>query len=572
MKRQDKLVSRLVDKILNETIEGRAEKIESQLKNKEMKETHTGSKIKGILNSMKGEVNELGGMDDGHPKLGRKKLPKQMSDKEIEDILNQLRNDDYGDTDHEDYIDEVPSRKKGNWVHPHDEELDELYDSEEGQDHFDDMEYDDFDFKPMRDVKPNMDDLEGGTTHGREFMKDFKRKSDFISKLRRGFRGEENEEQLYEIEMEKQLCECGSGLYESECNECGGSYGMMDESDEIETNESGCKAIKEVVKSQGHVSDLDKELMERYGCSSLQESFVRRGLLKESLKGNQKKIDKNKNNKIDSEDFAMLRKGKKSETKENAKPDFLDLDKDGNRKEPMKTAAKTDKKGKKSETKESIRVTESELVSLIENMVSEELKTIGNKPRGLAAYESAHKGSGKENKEYFESLNKKMKDYLKDGSKGDYEESPKHFPKGNGELAKMKAKKYTMSDDGKEFLDDFMRPGMENLDYDEIQPNEDWMEKTIEGSSETGNNPKWGNAEETDLGKKINKKRKENKFAKAKRQAYNKSAQPVISDKTGEDDGKGLDIKLESTDKQTKVLNEEFDKIKNLMNYDRKTQ
>jgi hypothetical protein len=117
-----------------------------------------------------------------------------------------------------------------------------------------------------------------------------------------------------------------------------------------------------------------------------------------------------------------------------------------------------------------------------------------------------------------------------------------------------------------------MRPGMENLDYDEIHPNEDWMEKTIEGSSETGNNPKWGNAEETDLGKKINKKRKENKFAKAKRQAYNKSAQPVISDKTGEDDGKGLDIKLESTDKQTKVLNEEFDKIKNLMNYDRKTQ
>jgi len=572
MKRQDKFISRLVDKVLKETIEGRAEKIESKLKHKEMKETHTGSKIKSIINSMKGEVNELGGMDDGHPKLGRKKLKPKMTDKEIDDILNQLRNDDYGDADHEDYIDEIPSRKKGNWVHPHDEELDELYDSEEGQDHFDDMEYDEFDFKPMKNVRPNMDDLEGGTTHGREFMKDFERKRDIVKKLRRGFRDEENEEPLYEIEMDKQLCECGSGLYESECNECGGSYGMMDESDEIETNEGGCNAVKEVVKSQGHVTEFDTELMERYGCGSLKESFIRRGLISESLKGNQKKIDKNKNNKIDSEDFAILRRGKKTETKEGSKPDFLDLDKDGNKKEPMKTAAKTAKKGKKTETKESIRVTESELISLIEKMVSEQLTVKANKPKGLSEYEKSHKESGKENKEYFSSLKKKMDDYLKDGSKGDYEENPKHFPKGNGQLEKMKSIKYNMSDDGKEFIDDYMRPGMENLDYDEIHPNDDWMKDNIEGSSKTGNNPKWANAEETELGEKINKKRKENKLAKAKRQAYHKSAQPVISDKSGDDDGKGLHIKVESTNKDTRILNEEFNKIKNLMNYNRKTQ
>ena len=69
MKNNDKLISRLVDKVLNETIQGRAEKIESQLKRKEVRETN----IKGIINSMKGEVNELG---------------------------------DYGDVDDEDYIDE----------------------------------------------------------------------------------------------------------------------------------------------------------------------------------------------------------------------------------------------------------------------------------------------------------------------------------------------------------------------------------------------------------------------------------------------------------------------------------
>jgi len=575
MKRQDKLISRLVDKILNETIEGRAEKIESQLKHKEMKETHTGSKIKGIINSMKGEVNEMGGMDDGHPKLGRKKLQKDMSDDEIDDILNQLSIGD--DDDFEDGVDEMPPFERGRRDYDDDDfdnELEENYDSEELQNHFDDEEYDEFNFEPMDDVIPNLRDLEGGTTHGREFMKDFEDKRNFIKKLKRGFRGEENEEQLYEIEMESQgeVCECGGDMSEGVCNECGGSYGMMDESDEIETNESGCNAVKEVVKSQGHVSDLDEELMERYGCSSLKESFVRRGLLSESLKGNQKKIDKNKNNKIDSEDFAILRKGKKSETKESSKPDFLDLDKDGDKKEPMKTASKTAKKGQKSETKKSVRVTESELISLIENMVSEELKTIGNKPRGLAAYESSHKGSGKENKEYFSSLKKKMDDYLKDGSKGKYEENPTHFPKGNGELVKMKSMKYNMSDEGEEFIDDYMRPGMENLDYDEVHPNDEWMKKNIEGSSETGNNPKWANAEETDLGEKINKKRKVNKFAKARRQAYNKAPQPVISDKSGNDEGVGLQLKVESTDKETKVLNEEFNKIKNLMNYDRKTQ
>ena len=53
----------------------------------------------------------------------------------------------------------------------------------------------------------------------------------------------------------------------------------------------------------------------------------------EALKGNQHKLDKNKNGKLDSQDFKMLRK-------EDVKPDFLDLDKDGNKKEPMKQAAK----------------------------------------------------------------------------------------------------------------------------------------------------------------------------------------------------------------------------------------
>ena len=45
--------------------------------------------------------------------------------------------------------------------------------------------------------------------------------------------------------------------------------------------------------------------------------------------------------------------------------------------------------------------------------------------------------SKKQNDDYISSVVKKMKDYLKDGSKGKYDMEPKHFPKGNGELAKM---------------------------------------------------------------------------------------------------------------------------------------
>jgi len=576
MKREDKLISRLVGKILNENIGDRAEKIESQLKHKEMKEG--GSRIKGLINQMKGEVNELGGMDDGHPISGGENFGNKDR-KYFDRLIQRMKDGDYGDVDDVDYVDEKPLPKRRKYD-DFDNELEENYDGEELQSHFDDKEYPDFDFSPMDGVKPNLDDLEGGITPGRGVIKQFDKKRKeaeaFKRWLKRGgmdFGNEQNEETLYEIEMEPQgeVCECGGDMSEGVCNECGNSLGMMDESEDVEMNETnveGCKTVKEVVKSQnGEVTELDQQLMERYNCGSLKESLIRRGLMKESLKGNQKKIDKNKNNKIDSEDFEILRRGKKTETKESLKGGQKKLDKNKNNKIDSEDFEML-RNGKKSKDKETVTVTESELISLIERMVSEELKIVGNKPRGLSAYESAHKGSGNENKKNLVSVKKKMGDYLKDGSKGKYEENPKHFPKGNGGLSK----KYNMSEDGKEFIEDYMQPAMENLDYDEVHPNDKWLKDNIEGSSRTGNNPKWANAEETELGERINKKRKANKFAKAKRQAYNKAPQPVVSDKTGDDKGTGIHIKVESTEKQTKVLNEEFNKIKNLMNYDRKTQ
>jgi len=68
----------------------------------------------------------------------------------------------------------------------------------------------------------------------------------------------------------------------------------------------------------------------------------------------------------------------------------------------------------------------------------------------------------------------------------------------------MDKKAYTPSKAVEEYIENFAySPGMENLSYDEIKPNDDWMEMNIEGSAKTGNGP-GANAIDTGLGKKIN--------------------------------------------------------------------
>ncbi len=93
------------------------------------------------------------------------------------------------------------------------------------------------------------------------------------------------------------------------------------------------------------------------------------------------------------------------------------------------------------------------------------------------------------------------------------------------------------------------------------------------GSSKTGNNPEWANAVDTGVNKKRRKVQKDNLLGQIKRKAYNKSPQPIVSDKTGEDSASKLMVKLESTEEKTdKKLNEEFGRMKELLSYNRKTQ
>lgn len=235
------------------------------------------------------------------------------------------------------------------------------------------------------------------------------------------------------------------------------------------------------------------------------------------------------------------------------------------------------------ETKK-LRFTENELVDFIEKIILEqEMKEVQKvkdnikvqTPVGLAEVEKANKKTEKDNTAEVKAVTKKLKEYLKDGSKEDFTMEPKHFPKGNGELGEMKKKAYKASDAVEEYIQNLAYPGMENLDYDEIKPNDEWLTKNLEGSSETGNNPKWANSVETDLGKKVNEKRKKNLYSNEKKRSYNRVTQPV--DEAGEGEGsKELDsmfAKLESTEeKKDKVIKEDITKMFKLMGYKEKTQ
>jgi hypothetical protein len=384
-----------------------------------------------------------------------------------------------------------------------------------------------------------------------------------------------------------QVCECGGNMYEGKCNECGGMYEDMSEGiydvEDINNSDEFDYVQEDMVLGDSDNEELDsnnkeacKYHMDNFGPEDERTLKFCGSDMNESLKGRQRRLDRNKNNKIDAEDFKMLRKGKKSETDEgNAFSGAL-----SNAKKSGEDSFEVD--GKKYPVKESYRLTESELVSMIEKIVKEQkmtevekpkeskLKPIGGTPKGYSAYEKAHKGSGKENDDNIKDVTKKMKDYLKDGSKGDYDMNPKMFPVGNGELEKMDKKAFEMTDDLEDF--NYEIAGLNLPTPDAIEFNEDFMEKLYKGDSTTGNAP-GGNALESKANDRFDKLRKKNTLKKLKDQSYNRVSQPVYNEKSGTEKGKGISIKLESVeDKKTKQISEEFNRMKSLIGYDRKTQ
>lgn len=222
---------------------------------------------------------------------------------------------------------------------------------------------------------------------------------------------------------------------------------------------------------------------------------------------------------------------------------------------------------------EYFEINESEMVNVIEDMVLEA------KAKGLEMYDKVHKQDKKVNKDGVEASMKKIADYVKPTSKGEkFTGDPKHFPKGNGQLAKMTKKAYTPSKAVEEYIENIAyAPTNLELEYDEIEPNQDWIEANVVGSSKTGNGD-YANSEKTDLGKKIMKRMKDNIYNKEKNMSYNRYPTPTYDvagerQKGGKLSGMMKSLKKENTIIESdKLVTEELKKIFDLMSYKKNTQ
>jgi hypothetical protein len=338
--------------------------------------------------------------------------------------------------------------------------------------------------------------------------------------------------------------------------------------------------------------------------------------VEEGLKGNQKKIDvAEPKGKITDADFKKLRKSKEAKIgskygnrhgMEEQETEEQETE-EGNAFSGALSKAKKDGKdsfevdGKEysvKESKGSLKLTEDELIDMIEKIVMEqkvkdkaEKNNITKKTaQGLKDTDKVLNQNKKVNDDHTKEVVKKMKEYMKDMFMGEnsYDENPDDFPQSNYDMEKEhKEKKYNPSDAVEEYIDAFAYPGMTNLVYDEIKPDDEMIGNQMKGDSKNGNavtgkdGKALGNVSKRSLkvGEKFKKNFDENLYgAEQMNGSYKRVPQPVdvAGDKKQAGSlGKAEKIlnKLESTEnKKDKIVSEEMNKMKNLIGYNRKTQ
>ena len=202
--------------------------------------------------------------------------------------------------------------------------------------------------------------------------------------------------------------------------------------------------------------------------------------------------------------------------------------------------------------KTTLRLTESELVSLISKMVNEAVP-------GLEVTKRAQKGSGDESKSHMADVEKKLKDV----SSFDGNDNPE-FPKaiGKGETVAQRS-----DEKENETIEDYRGGGLEDLNYD-YEPSERFKErlkKALEGDSTMGNSQDAANVIKTDTGKKIK--------VKAERKAKKISKEPQISWGHAWKEPEKVNVVNES-EKPTmsSILEEEIKRMKKILGYDERTQ
>ena len=199
---------------------------------------------------------------------------------------------------------------------------------------------------------------------------------------------------------------------------------------------------------------------------------------------------------------------------------------------------------KESTTKKKVlRLTESQMIDMIKKMVSESLP-------GMDITNRVRKQSKIDNEENAKMVKAKMeKAATFDGS-----DNPE-FPHQNNKGTKV-ARQNDSDED--EFVQDNRGGTLLNLDYDN-EPSEKFkkrLKSALQGDSKMGNSQDAANVVKSDLGKNLEtraeRKRKKDKEAPM----YKKDPQPTI----------------ESTKISSTLINEEIERMKNMANYNKKTQ
>ena len=245
------------------------------------------------------------------------------------------------------------------------------------------------------------------------------------------------------------------------------------------------------------------------------------------------------------------------------------------------------KESKNRGNKEKVVFTEAELINFIERLV--EADKVVDK-----GFKTAMTATKKENTDAIKQVAAKMKDYMKNMGT-EYEENPQSFPKGNKimsredfgkEVSDDKKNAYDASDAVDEYIDAFAYPGQTNLVFDEIKPDDTKIEKYLKGHSTTGNaqvdedGNALGNVVPSEVGEKFYKNYKENLYGAEQMNASYKR-QPAPVDIAGSEKSNGnlkslkatqqIFNKLEESVENKKVISD-MEKMKNLIDYNRKTQ
>jgi len=398
-------------------------------------------------------------------------------------------------------------------------------------------------------------------------------------------------------EGEEMCSECGGMMYEGECSECGMGKMYEDMDEEMEEGNAFSGALAKAKERGDDDFTVDgKTYPVREGKEKwIQKTKIHKGAL-------HKKLGVPEGDKIPVAKLKSLKKELEAKGKGDKKmsPTDLKLLKQVNLALNLKSLKESDN---------SLTLTENELIDMIENIIMEQkskkeeevkVSKVVNKVKdtinkkyvsGLAKTEKSHLApSKKENDDYIASVTKKMKEYLKDGSNKGFEMNPTQFPSGNGEDKKDDTKAYHASDAVDEYIEAFSYPGMTNLVYDEIKPEDEKIEMYLKGNSKTGNaevdesGKPLGNVVPSKVGERFKKNYDDNLYgAEQMGASYKRYPQDTI-EVAGENKKEGslksktakaqkvLDKVEESEIKKEKIISEEMNKMKNLINYSKKTQ